>query len=92
MIGGHYLNSAARKKPSSQSGDLFMGLEQGLGSKGPQGADNLGPDNLQLLVEERLTGSDFLLLRISIMGRPTFNNIGDIDLFPPEANGIDDSG
>ena len=91
MIGGHHLNSAAREEPSSQLGDLFIGLEQGLGRESPQGADDFGLDNLKLFVEERFTGSDFFLLRISIMGRSTFNNIGNIDLFPPEANGIDDS-
>jgi len=90
MIGGHHSHTAVPIKPPPQLGDLFIGLEKGLGGKGPQCADDFGLDDLELFIEERLTGNDLVSLRISIMGRSTFNDIGNIYLFPAETNGVDD--
>ncbi len=92
MIGGHHLDSAVGMKAPPQLGDLFIGLEKGLGSKGPQGTDNLGLDDLHLFPQEGLTGNDLVPLGISVTGRAAFNDIGNVDLLPPKANGVDDSG
>jgi hypothetical protein len=78
-------------KVPPQSGYLFLGFKQGLGCKGSQSADNPWPNDLQLLAEEGLAGSDLFPLGISIGGRPAFNDVGNIDLFPGEADGVDDA-
>ena len=47
-------------------------------------------DGLKLFDQKRLTGGNFVGLRVAILRRPTFDDIGDINLFPPELDRLDD--
>jgi len=45
-----------------------------------QGADQIGPNHLDLLHEERFTSIHFIRLRIAVVGRPALDDVGDVNL------------
>src|SRR4030042_2847136 len=49
-------------------------------------------DGRELFLEKRQAGSDLGGLRIAVFRRAALYNVGDIDLFTGEVNGLDDAG
>ncbi len=68
MVGGHERNPLVLVKPSPEKGDFFLGFQERLGGEGSQGADQPGPDGLELLDEKGLAGPDLVRLRIPVPG------------------------
>ena len=92
MVSGHERNPLVLVKPSPKKRNLFLGLEKGLGRKGPQGTDQFGPDDFKLLNEKRLTGADFIRFRVSVPRGAALDDVGNVDLLPAELDGLDDFG
>jgi hypothetical protein len=77
---------------SPEAGDPLLGPQEGLGGKGPEAADDPGPDGLQLLEEKGETGLDLVWFGIAIMGGAAFYNVGDVYLLSLQVYGLDDTG
>src|SRR4030043_175032 len=67
-------------------GNLEFPSEQTLRGNAAQGADHFGLDDPELLFQERKTRLDFLTFRVPVMGRPAFDHITNINIFPLEAH------
>ena len=92
MVGGHELGAVVWVEAAPEGGNFFFGLQEGLGGEGPEGADNLRPDGLQLLEEEGEAGVDLVGPRIAILRRAAFHDVGDVYLLPRQVYGLDDTG
>jgi hypothetical protein len=75
-----------------EQGDPLLCLKQGLGGEGPEGADDPGPDGLQLFAKKGETGLDLIGLRIAVLRGAAFYDVGDIYLLSPHVYGLDDAG
>jgi hypothetical protein len=94
---GHHGPPAERNpvevvESAAQTRDRLLGLEERLRGGSAQGADELGPDGLELLQQERLAGHDLVRLGCAIAGGPTFDDIADVYVLPAEAHRLDDLG
>jgi hypothetical protein len=92
VVGGHEPGAVVGVELASEDRDALRGLQQGLGGEGPQGADDLGSDGVQLLAEEGEAGLDLIGLRVAVLRRAAFYDVGDVDLFSREVYGLDDTG
>jgi hypothetical protein len=88
VIGGKYLDPSKLVKFSTESGNLGVSFEKGLGCKCPQGAYNLGLDRLNLIKEKRITELDLFELWIPILRGTTFDDVCDVNLFPLKMDGL----
>ena len=77
---------------SSQLRDPFGCFQQGLGGKFPESADKTGANDFKLLFEKRETGFNLFGFWVPILRRTALDDIADINIFPPQFNGLNDSG
>jgi hypothetical protein len=92
VIGRKYLDLTKFIEFSTESGNLGVSFEKGLGCKGPQGAYDLGPDRLNLLQEKRITGLNLFELWVPILRGTAFDDVCDVDLFPLKMDGLKNLG
>src|SRR5262245_35506697 len=75
----HQFDSMIAMPVSSQFCDRRFGLQKRLDGKLTQGDNNSWPNEINLLLEERLAGCDLIRLRIASFRRPTLHDISDIN-------------
>jgi len=90
MIGGNHPDSMEVKDPSSKDRDLFRCLKKRLSGESSKGTDDFGLNDLNLLQKERAAGGNLFRFWVPVLRRPAFDDIGDVDLFTFEANGLED--
>jgi len=81
MICGHEHYIMVVMEEPSERRDLIFGSQNGLCGEGPQCTDYLWFNSLKLFNEEGEAGADFIKFWIAVIGRPTFQNVGNIYLF-----------
>ena len=67
-------------------GHAELGVGEQLGGKTPQGADDLGSDDGDLLHQMRAAGLDLVGQRVAVVGRAALDHVGDVDVGPGEAD------
>src|SRR5215475_5773444 len=86
MKRGHQFDSMIAMPVSSQFRDRRFGLQKRLDGKLTQGDNNFGPNEINLLLEERFAGCDLIRLRIAIFRRPALNHISYINVLALESH------
>src|SRR4030067_1002059 len=92
MVGGENLDPLKVKDPPAERSNFGICLKKRLGSKSPQGTDDVGLNGLDLLHQKRRTTPDLIGLWVPILRRAAFDDIGDVDLLSLEMNGLNDLG
>src|SRR4030042_263196 len=92
VVGGHELGALVGVEFAPEQGDPLLGLQQSLGGEGSEGANDLGPDGLQLLAEKGKAGSDLIGLRVAVLRGAAFHDVGDVYFFSRQVYGLDDAG
>ena len=80
MERGHQRNADVLAPLSAEPGDRRIGPEQRLRRELPEGDDDLGPDRVQLRLEEGLAGLDLVRLGVAVARRPALHDVADVDL------------
>src|SRR5688500_4514287 len=76
--------------PAPDSRDRRVGLEQALRRELAERDNNLRPDRVNLPEQERLALLHFVRLWIAVARRPALDDVGDVDVFAPQIDGLDD--
>ena len=92
VVGGHEFGAVVRVKTSPEGGYFFFGLQEGLGREGPQGANNFGPNGLQLFEEKGEAGLNLIGSGIAVVRGAAFHDVGDVYLLPRQVDGLNDAG
>src|SRR3546814_865511 len=71
----------------AQLQDAFAAAQQGLGRHATHQQQQLGLQDLDLPLQERLAGGDLAGRRIAVPGRAPVQQVGDVDLAAVEADG-----
>ena len=82
--------AAVLERATAEPRDRILRLQQRLRGERPQRDDDLRPNAVDLLKEERLAGLDLVRLGIAVLGRPALDDVGDVDLVAPKPDGLDD--
>ena len=86
----HQLDAVIVVPSSAKLGDRGLHAEKGLHRELPQRDDDLGADQLELPEEEGLAARDLVGLRVPVVGRPTLDDVGDVDVLPPDLHPLGD--
>jgi hypothetical protein len=86
----HHLDTMIRVPYSPEAGNRRFRLQQRLCSKSAKRDDNARFDEIKLFHEKWLTGSNFIWLRVPVLGWPTFHHISDVDVLPPHLHPFGD--
>ena len=90
MIGRDHLDPAEIKHPPSERRNLLIRLEQGLSGKCSQSTNDPGSDGIDLSEDKGMAGLDLVRFRIPILRGPALDDVGDVNVFSPKADGLDD--
>jgi hypothetical protein len=91
MIRRHDLDIPQPVQPPAQTGNLLFCLQQRLRGEIPQGTNHAGLWTRQLGLQNRPTGAELIREGMTIIGRPTFNHIEDVNVLSSQANRLNDA-
>src|SRR5687767_14262153 len=92
MNGRHQLNARVLAPLTAEPSDGSAVSEQRVRSELSKRDDDFGLNRLQLSDEERFTRGDLIWLGISVVGRPAFDDVADVDVVSRETHGLNHLG
>jgi len=92
VVGGHEFGAFVCVEAPPEGGYPLLGPQEGLGGKGPEAADELWSDGLQLFEEEGKAGLDLIGSGIAVIRGAAFHDVGDVYLLSRQVYGLDDAG
>src|SRR5262245_53640280 len=92
MISRHDLDSAEHVETPTQTRDFFLGVQQCLRGKCPEGTNDPRLQARQLGLQNRPAGGDLVWLRVAIVRWAALDHIEYVDLLTGEANSRNDPG
>src|SRR5882724_906515 len=90
MVGDDQRNAAVGMNLAPQLAQTLSGVEQRFGRGAAERHDHLGPDKRELAVKVRHAGCHLVRQRLAVLRRPTLHDIGDVYIFAPKSDSLDD--
>ena len=90
MERGDQLGAAVVVDAAAQAGNRIERAQQRLRREFAERHDHLGLDEVDLPEQKRLARRDLVGLRIAVLGRPAFDDVGDVHVVARQADGLDD--